>query len=1573
MKKICSLAIVLIMIAALLTSMIQIQALESETSGLLEGENGVSALSLDKNITEDDKLDAKEYLFGFLQDNDIDAYERLIDDADTYSELMEAIQSAEESVVSETLTYKYSKQVSFSGAEILSEYVVDEQDTDVVELKNGVLSVVGIGRAVIKVGDEKKLIITEKTPIALVIISGQSNAAGDSSDNTRTIKALGQYKNRFLITNSMNTTLMTRKVNIEDAIYTAENGGKSQFASGSWLTWSAAEASSLGARLSDEWDMPVWVLNTGICARVVNSFDPEYSNPAAYTATIDYATRIKAIIEGSNHYILDTDKTGLFWLQGCSDGIDTGAEEETLESYRQAFMNMYNGWKREIGIKYAGIWLVRSGVHSNGPIDFVMSGPRLAQIQMGNSNASEYEDIYLIMNTDIFRTDAETRAHFESKYQDAAEFQALYGYSMPTTANEVKPGLHYDQAGYNELGDEAGVNINRIMNGDTEVTDAVLLNYDGNEATSFEALVGATCNSGRAVPMPKNINFNASAGLTVKIADETIATYDEESLCIIGVKEGATTATLYIGDTAVDSYPVTVRENFLDKSGWIITASSNNGSGFAPENLIDGFNDTYWKANASSEPPHQIEITLPEATIISGFAFTPYSDIDGYPLEYDFYVYDDLMGQYILADTGSFEQSLASQKVVLSSNYKATSVKFIFKTSVGGHAALSEFDLIPEDENLELNTIKLAPISRDGWQITASSDKGDGFEAEKLIDGSKTSYWVADLSHQPPHQIEITLPTVQTIRGFSFDPYADLNGYPLTYDFYVSDSDSGAYELAYSGNFDRSLVSREVAFTSSYDAKRVKFVFNTTVNGYAALSEFNLLKIDDSEPEEPTPEIPVEPEEPTPEVNSYALVVASTDGGSVTVNSAALEESYLLEEGTEVSLKAIASTGSEFKGWYDAVTGRKVSSSKNYSFRIYSPLKIKAIFIKNSESHCTVEFEGFDRVLSEGVVAKGSRVSSGNIPGESKLYKTGYTFDHWEVDGVEVDPSEYVITGPVTFKAIYTRINTDEYQYTVTTTNGRVEGNSLSNGKYLYDTVVKVSANLIDGADVFSYWKDSKGNVVSYSREYKFFVTEDVNLTAVYEAVPSNRTALLKIETSKRTVRDTDIASFVSERCLPSDFTLIESGIIYAKNVATDGELVKENIGQPTATGAMIKVTRSAGLTKNGKYILTSSFIGDLGVSAKAYMVYANSAGEVSTIYTALKYVANSVDVNTSNVRFIGRYYQRDNQYYTAFGASGIEFKFTGTRASISVNSNTAGAGRETYIHIIVDDSTDYLYEDYQDDTRIALADGYSVINLAAGLEDTTHTIRILKANESCYNQIAWGEIYTDGEVVAPPSAKEKKIQFFGDSITCGYNNVNYPENNTGVGSGEGPGITLHQDTVMSYALNIVRHFDADYEIFAQQGLSASNVFAGTSLSGTQYDASSPFNSIGDPWNHDLFTPDLIVQYNWINEYHGRMASGVSADTITAAYVRMYTKFLTEHPNAKIITVSQYGAAPYTAAVNAAINQMVENGYDRDRFYVHVLSIPSNRHPFIAGGNTSHQAIAAELIGTIENFMGWEE
>lgn len=76
---------------------------------------------------------------------------------------------------------------------------------------------------------------------------------------------------------------------------------------------------------------------------------------------------------------------------------------------------------------------------------------------------------------------------------------------------------------------------------------------------------------------------------------------------------------------------------------------------------------------------------------------------------------------------------------------------------------------------------------------------------------------------------------------------------------------------------------------------------------------------------------------------SYNVYVEAQEGGTVSGGAKGIAEN------TEITVTAEADKGYTFAGWYDAVTGTKVSDNAEYTFAVTENTALTAQFTKNEE------------------------------------------------------------------------------------------------------------------------------------------------------------------------------------------------------------------------------------------------------------------------------------------------------------------------------------------------------------------------------------------------------------------------------------------------------------------------------------------------------------------------------------------------------------------------------------------------------------------------------------------------
>ncbi len=305
------------------------------------------------------------------------------------------------------------------------------------------------------------------------------------------------------------------------------------------LNEGASGKGGMDSAIAYEWNRQtgdkVWMVNVAHSGSNILSWTP--GDGFADTNYWQSVGVMKLVLEtvkaeiAAGHYTYS--QMGYFWLQGCSDLNRDAA------SYNENYLAMFEGYKRDLAfdhdgdastadktLDFGGILIVRCGGNTiNKPEDFYMNGPRTSQYLLGNTANN---GIYLVSNiSDYWRTDADVANYFTNKYGTAENFKesnADVTYNMPSTIKDVHPGIHYSQAGYNELGRDAVHNLLRQMGIVTPETTAVTFKLmDANGVVTDFAANGVTLAAGASVVivpdaapryLAASVNVTTSANIT---------------------------------------------------------------------------------------------------------------------------------------------------------------------------------------------------------------------------------------------------------------------------------------------------------------------------------------------------------------------------------------------------------------------------------------------------------------------------------------------------------------------------------------------------------------------------------------------------------------------------------------------------------------------------------------------------------------------------------------------------------------------------------------------------------------------------------------------------------------------------------------------------------------------------------------------------------------------------------------------------------------------------------------------------------------------------------------------------
>lgn len=336
-----------------------------------------------------------------------------------------------------------------------------------------------------------------------------------------------------------------------------------------------------------------------------------------------------------------------------------------------------------------------------------------------------------------------------------------------------------------------------------------------------------------------------------------------------------------------------------------------------------------------------------------------------------------------------------------------------------------------------------------------------------------------------------------------------------------------------------------------------------------------------------------------------------------------------------------------------------------------------------------------------------------------------------------------------------------------------------------------------------------------------------------------------------------------------------------------------------------------------------------------------------------------SVKSNDNHIHYMGRVDVQAERSMLSWPGTSLKINFNGTGLKAVLKDESG----QNFYNIIIDGkvstkiNTDTLKHEY---------------TLAANLPAGRHTLELFKLTEWDKGKTWFYGFNLDAgtQILAAPETKKRKIEFFGNSITCGYGVLD----TTGKDRGDG----LYEDNFQSYAAITARHFDAEYYCIAKSGI-------GMMVSWFPLIMPEMYNRLDatdekSKWDFKKYTPDVVVvnlfqNDSWIvtQPQNGQFKArfGVKAPTpqeIIKAYEAFVKTLRNTYPKAQIICALGNMDATRTGSVwPGYIEQAVKNLNDK-QIYTHMFPFKNTPgHPRVA----EQQAIATDLINFIDKNVKW--
>ncbi len=293
------------------------------------------------------------------------------------------------------------------------------------------------------------------------------------------------------------------------------------------------------------------------------------------------------------------------------------------------------------------------------------------------------------------------------------------------------------------------------------------------------------------------------------------------------------------------------------------------------------------------------------------------------------------------------------------------------------------------------------------------------------------------------------------------------------------------------------------------------------------------------------------------------------------------------------------------------------------------------------------------------------------------------------------------------------------------------------------------------------------------------------------------------------------------------------------------------------------------------------------------------------------------------NVKTLGRtYLDKDETIWLSNSASAIEFTFTGTSAKINVCTDIVyGQGSEPRFAVYVDGErkVDELLTVQEKEIEIFKADSAKEA-----------TIKIIKLSEAANSIFGIKNIVADKDAkIAPTAQKDLKIEFIGDSITCGYGVDDEVK--------EHSFSTATEDATKAYAYKTAEALEADYSMFSYSG---HGIISGYTTGAIQAGQTIPpiYGQVGknysgsaivkNQWDFSKFQPDYIVINLGTNDASYTKKDEDKQNEYTKGYTEFIKQVREKNPNAFIICALGIMGSDLYYPMDRAVKAYVEETGD---------------------------------------------
>lgn len=336
------------------------------------------------------------------------------------------------------------------------------------------------------------------------------------------------------------------------------------------------------------------------------------------------------------------------------------------------------------------------------------------------------------------------------------------------------------------------------------------------------------------------------------------------------------------------------------------------------------------------------------------------------------------------------------------------------------------------------------------------------------------------------------------------------------------------------------------------------------------------------------------------------------------------------------------------------------------------------------------------------------------------------------------------------------------------------------------------------------------------------------------------------------------------------------------------------------------------------------------------------------------------VGADDANLQYIGRVdHAKPAAPVISWPGTSIEGNFTGTAFAVKLDDQFG----KNFFDV-------YLDGDLERPLLVQAVQGSKTYQVARDLAPGNHRFLITKRSEGEEGATVFQglELADGATLLPPPPRKQRRIEFFGDSISSGMGNES---------PSDGPDhLVKDKNSFLSYASITARALDAELHLISQSGI-------GIMISWfpfTMPDFYDQLNAVGNNdsvWDFKQWTPDVVVinlfqNDSWLVDREKRLSPMPDDAQRVAAYRRFVETVRSKYPKAYLVCAlgSMDAVRPgskWPGYVRTAVEQIRQEDKNAR---IDTLVFPYTGfggHPRVP----QHRANAALLTALIRDKMGW--